>query len=76
MLHLCFFVLCEMAMTGKQFDIDSDDSNPMVIPGENGDRRKGVDRRLFSYNLHLPERRCGKDRRSGKDRRKIPRIKI
>ena len=35
----------------------------------NGDRRLGIDRRQFSYNLHIPERRSGKERRSGHDRR-------
>jgi len=32
-------------------------------------RRLGIDRRVFSYSLHIPERRSGQDRRSGKDRR-------
>jgi len=40
---------------------------------DNGERRLGYDRRLFSYNGYLPERRSGKDRRSGGDRRKKPR---
>ena len=29
----------------------------------NGNRRFGFDRREFSYTIHLPERRSGKDRR-------------
>ena len=37
---------------------------------DNGGRRSGVDRRQFSYNTHISERRSGKDRRSGLDRRK------
>lgn len=36
---------------------------------DNGGRRSRLDRRQFSYNAHVPERRCGQDRRSGKDRR-------
>jgi hypothetical protein len=30
---------------------------------DNGGRRSGVERRKFSYTLHLPERRSGGDRR-------------
>lgn len=39
----------------------------------NDSRRLGVDRRQFSYDFHIPERRSGKDRRSGFDRRLKPR---
>lgn len=42
---------------------------------DNGGRRSGGDRRNYSYTLHIPERRSGKDRRSGGDRRKFPRAK-
>ena len=35
-------------------------------------RRSGVDRRQFSYDKHIPERRSGKDRRSGKEQRNAP----
>ncbi len=34
-----------------------------------GGRRAGIDRRQFSYLMHIPERRSGMDRRSGVDRR-------
>lgn len=34
-----------------------------------GIRRLGLARREFSYDMHIPERRSGKDRRSGLDRR-------
>ncbi|MHA2407415.1 MAG: hypothetical protein ACXACA_03480 [Candidatus Ranarchaeia archaeon] len=37
---------------------------------DKGGRRSGIDRRQFSYELHIPERRSGRNRRSGKDRRK------
>jgi len=36
---------------------------------DNGDRRTGIDRRQFSYDGYLPERRSDEDRRSGFDRR-------
>jgi len=34
-----------------------------------GGRRTCIERRQFSYIVHVPERRSGKDRRSGLDRR-------
>ena len=40
------------------------------------ERRKGNERRKFSYTLHLPERRSATDRRIGLERRKIPREKM
>jgi hypothetical protein len=43
-----------------------------ILP-DNGGRRLGVDRRQFSYDFHIPERRSGKERRSGFDRRLKPR---
>jgi hypothetical protein len=36
---------------------------------DNGGRRLGIERRQFSYLLHIPERRSGVDRRFSKDRR-------
>jgi DNA-binding XRE family transcriptional regulator len=36
---------------------------------DNGGVRLGLDRRQFSYDKHIPERRSGKDRRNGLDRR-------
>ena len=41
---------------------------------DNGGRRLGVQRREFSYQAHIPERRSGKDRRSENDRRLKQRI--
>jgi hypothetical protein len=32
-------------------------------------RRFGIDRRVFLYTIHIPERRLGKERRDGLDRR-------
>ncbi|MCK5606208.1 hypothetical protein KAR91_30190 [Candidatus Pacearchaeota archaeon] len=40
---------------------------------DNGGRRSEIERRQFSYNGHIPERRSNKDRRSGLDRRLKPR---
>jgi hypothetical protein len=40
---------------------------------DNEGRRLGIERREFSYNSHIPERRSGKERRSGLDRRLKPR---
>jgi hypothetical protein len=34
-----------------------------------GDRRLGIERRLFEYSGYFPERRVDKERRSGNDRR-------
>ncbi len=42
---------------------------------DNGGRRLGIDRRQFSYDLHIPERRSSEERRSGLDRRQKPRIR-
>jgi hypothetical protein len=41
----------------------------MTAPEFDSDRRNGAERRQFSYYVHIPERRSGRDRRSGKDRR-------
>ncbi|MBC2709598.1 MAG: hypothetical protein HGJ94_00865 [Desulfosarcina sp.] len=41
---------------------------------DNGGRRLGDDRRLYSYNGYLPERRYSEDRRSSLDRRRNPRL--
>ena len=42
-------------------------------PYFNDDRRRGKERRKFSYTRHLPERRTGKERRLASERRKTPR---
>jgi hypothetical protein len=38
-------------MTDNIFDIDFDDSTSLVTIQNKGDRRMGVDRRLFSYPM-------------------------
>ena len=57
-------------------------SNPLLLRDKGG-RRLGVERRQFSYDQCIPERRSGQERRSGKDRRSgldrrngVERIKI
>jgi len=35
----------------------------------NADRRSGIERRVFSYTLHIPERRSGKEQRKSLGRR-------
>lgn len=42
--------------------------NIMTIT-DNGGRRTGIERRQFSYALHIPEKRSGVDRRKSDDRR-------
>ena len=36
---------------------------------DNGGRRSGIERRRFSYDDHIPERRSADDRRASSDRR-------
>ena len=43
-----------------------------VLP-DNGGRRSGIERREFSFNSHIPEQKCGKEKRNGLDRRLKPR---
>lgn len=45
---------------------------PILV--DNGGRRINGERRLYTYNGYLPERRSGGERRSGKDRRVKPRL--
>jgi len=44
------------------------------ILSDNEGRRSGIERRHFSYYVHIPNRRSGKDRRRVIDRRLKPRI--
>ncbi len=48
--------------------------NIKYILFDNEGRRLGIERRQFLYNVHIPERRSGKDRRSECDRRQKTRI--
>ena len=56
-------------------EINGSDKLDMQNDLDNHGRRSGGDRRNYSYTLHIPERRKGKDRRDGDDRRKFPRNK-
>ena len=44
-----------------------------ILP-DNGERRSGIERRVFLYDQHIPERRSEEDRRSRKDRRRNSRV--
>jgi hypothetical protein len=46
-----------------------EDSEATVFQSDNGGRRLGLERREFSYDIHLPERRSNTIRRSRVDRR-------
>ena len=50
--------------------VDVADSEEQTIIGNIGGRRTGVDRRSFSYSLHIPERRSHDDQRKGDNRQK------
>ena len=41
-----------------------------LLASDNGGGRVGLDRRQFSYVVHVPERRSGTERRNEIDRRK------
>jgi hypothetical protein len=43
------------------------------LPPYFNDRRRGKERRKFSYTTHIPERRTRRERRLCLERRKIPR---
>jgi hypothetical protein len=46
------------------------------VSSDNGGRRQGLERRYFSYSIHIPERRSVHDNRSGKDRRSATGFKM
>ncbi|MGD9334333.1 MAG: hypothetical protein PVJ50_05015 [Desulfobacterales bacterium] len=54
--------------------INSDENQVMAsFIRDSGGVRLGLERRQFSYDKHIPERRSVNDRRSGLDRRLKPR---
>ena len=55
--------------------VDVADSENQAMLKDNGGRRISVDRRRFSYSLHIPERRSRDDRRANDNRRKTNRTK-
>ena len=62
-------------MAGTFYNFDVENSEDQILLWDKGGRRTGVNRRTFSYNLHIPERRSHNDRRKGYIRRKKNRIK-
>jgi hypothetical protein len=76
------FILSSMKETGNPritfyrpsksvlaMETNGNDTLEQQVSVEQVDRRSGGDRRNYSYTLHIPERRKGKERRSGNDRR-------
>jgi len=47
----------------KREPSDASESRDLSSPEGEEDRRLGIDRRRFSYNAHIPERRSGAERR-------------
>jgi hypothetical protein len=41
----------------------TEEKSKPVSPAEDEDRRTGIERRQFSYSLHVPDKRSGIDRR-------------
>ena len=62
-------------MADTLYEDGVENSEDRTILRDKGGRRIGVDRRTFSYSLHIPERRSHSDRRKGVIRRKTNRIK-
>jgi len=62
-------------MADTLYKVDFENTENRTIVRDMGGRRIGVDRRTFSYSLHIPERRSHDDRRKGDNRRKTNRIK-
>ena len=62
-------------MEDTLYKVDVENSEDQILLREKGCRRIGVDRRTFSYSLHIPERRSHNDRRKGDNRRKANGIK-
>ncbi len=62
-------------MADTYYKIDGKNSEDQILLRDKGGRRIGVDRRTFSYSLHVPERRSHSDRRKGVIRRKTNRIR-
>ena len=54
----------------KDGEVEEEPSYMIYNVREKGDRRSGIDRRLFLYESYIPERRSGTERRGNPDRRK------
>ena len=56
-----------MIMLNDKAKIKYLDFTKRSFNSDNSNRRSGVDRRQYSYTLHIPERRGGGDRRNDED---------
>ena len=54
---------------GSERRIVGEGPDVVLFESDNGGRRLGLERRKFSYDIHLPERRSNTIRRSSADRR-------
>ena len=45
----------------------------VILSADNREKRSGLDRRQYSYDKHIPERRSDQNRRSQLDKRLKPR---
>ena len=54
----------------KNGEVEEEPSHMIYNVREKGDRRSGIDRRLFLYESYVPERRSGIERRGNIDRRR------
>jgi hypothetical protein len=48
----------------------------MIFLKDKAGRRSGIERRVFLYTIHIPERRSGKERRKDLDRRDKKEFKL
>ena len=55
------------------YDIEDENELLASLIKDNGGRRLGLDRRQYSYDKHIPERRSDQNRRNRIDRRSKPR---
>ena len=62
-------------MADTPYKVDVENSEDQTPYKDKGGRRIGVDRRNFTYSLHIPERRSRNDRRVNDKRRKTNRMK-
>ena len=55
----------------RRVAMGTDKQRNLSFDNQNGDKRLGIERRRFSYHVHIPERRSGEDRRSAGVRQEI-----
>jgi hypothetical protein len=54
----------------------NDKNYMMIFLKDKAGRRSGIERRVFLYTIHIPERRSGKERRKDLDRRDKKEFKL